>query len=505
MLQHLKRLGTETATYGVSTIVGRFLNFLLVPFYTNVLLPGEYGVVTYVYSIIAFVNVLYAYGMESAFFKYASTREMGGEKQNFSTAFLSLALTSAVLTLVVCGAKEPIGAILRIPADALVIVYYSAGMLAFDTLSIIPFAILRMEHRARQFAAIKIVNIVINVVMNVVLLVYFRSGITGIFLSGFTASVVTFLILAPTIVRHLELHIRSGLLRALLRFGLPSIPAGLAAMAVQVIDRPILRSLTDDATVGIYQANYRLGIFMMLIVQMYDYAWRPFYFALAQTKDAKQVFARVLTYLVLFMSLVFLLLLLFLDEVVHLQIFGRHLIHPGYWSGLPIVPVVLGGYFFLGVYTNISAGIYIEKKTIYLPFITLFAAVINIVANYLLIPSFGMAGAAWATFWAYLGMAAAGYAVVRKIYPVSYEWGRIAKILLALAVVTGISYAGVGAVASPALRIFAKIGLVALFAGSLAAMRFFRAGELSALTRLVRSGMPGGSDASTGTDSPGPV
>jgi O-antigen/teichoic acid export membrane protein len=227
---------------------------------------------------------------------------------------------------------------------------------------------------------------------------------------------------------------------------------------------------------------------------MYDYAWRPFYFSLAQDKDAKQIFSRVLTYLVLFMSAIFLILLLFLDDLVKMSIFGRHLIHPNYWAGLPIVPVVLGGYFFLGVYTNISAGIYIQKKTLYLPFITLFAAVINIIANYVLIPLFGMAGAAWATFWAYLGMAAAGYLVTRKIYPIHYEWSRIAKILLALLLVTGIYYAGIAGISPTLIREFAKVGLVGLFICAMIIMKFFRGNERDFFLRIVKNGIGKGGD-----------
>jgi O-antigen/teichoic acid export membrane protein len=484
MLQHLKRLGSETAIYGTSTIVGRFLNFLLVPFYTNVLLPGEYGVVTYVYSIIAFVNVIYAYGMESAFFKYASTRELGTVKQNFSTSFLALVSTSLFFSIVLLFFKSGIVSALKIPEENSVIILYSIGMMAFDTMSIIPFAVLRMEHKARHFAALKVLNIVINVVMNIVLLVGFHLGVVGIFISGFAASCITFLVLLPAIWQHIEPGSKPELLKALLKFGFPSIPAGLSAMAVQVIDRPILRSLTDDATVGIYQANYRLGIFMMLIVQMYDYAWRPFYFSAAQEENAKEIFARVLTYLVLFMSVVFLLLTLFIDDVVKISFFGRHLIHPSYWPGLPLVPVVLLGYLFLGIYTNISAGIYIQKKTTYLPFITLVGAVVNIVANYILIPSMGMMGAAWATFWAYFGMAIAAFVVVRKIYPVVYEWNRIIKIFLTLAVVLAIYYYFVTALDSTAIRLIAKFCLGGLFIMLMVVLKFFRNNEIGFIKNL---------------------
>jgi O-antigen/teichoic acid export membrane protein len=486
MLQQLKRLGSETAMYGTSTIVGRFLNFLLVPFYTNVLQPGEYGIVTYVYSIIAFVNVIYAYGMESAFFKYASTRELGPVKKNFSTAFLSLISTSVVFSFVLLMLNASIGTSLQIPEQSRVILFYAIGMLAFDTMSIIPFAVLRMEHKAKQFAAIKVLNIVINVVMNIVLLVGYHCGIVGIFISGVTASLATFLVLLPTVFRNISFGINTGLLKALLKFGLPSVPAGLSAMAVQVIDRPILRALTDDATVGIYQANYRLGIFMMLIVQMYDYAWRPFYFSAAQEENAKEIFSRVLTYLILFMSIVFLFLTLFIYDIVKISFFGRHLIHPSYWSGLSLVPIVLLGYFFLGIYTNVSAGIYIQKKTVYLPVITLVGALVNIGANFLLIPSMGMIGAAWATFWAYFGMALVAYLVARRVYPVIYEWNRILKIFLTLSIIAALYYYVVVSMDASVLRLLVKLSLVGMFIGSMFILKFFKQSEVTFMKNMLR-------------------
>ncbi|MBI1804276.1 MAG: polysaccharide biosynthesis C-terminal domain-containing protein [Ignavibacteriae bacterium] len=484
MFDKIKRLGSETAIYGASTILSRFLNFLLVPFYTNVLVPGEFGIVSYIYSMIAFVNVIYSYGMESAYFKYASTMELGTEKQNFSTPFLSLFMTSVLFSFAIVAAASPIVGALKIPPEYKSIVLYAAGILALDAIAIIPFASLRMEHRAKLFATVKFLNILTNVVMNVLLLAVFHKGVTGIFISGFVASALTVVLLLPTILRHLIVDMKNDLLGALVRFGLPSIPAGLAAMAVQVIDRPILRSLTDDATVGIYQANYRLGIFMMLIVQMYDYAWRPFYFSMAKEENAKEVFARVLTYIVLLMSVVFLVLTFFIGDIVKISIFGRHLIHQNYWGGLNIVPIVLLGYLFLGMYTNISAGLYIEKKTNYLPIITLIAAAVNIAANYTLIPSMGMLGAAWATFWAYLAMAIAGYFFAQRVYPVRYEWGRMAKLLIALGVSVGVSMIFPFDELSQGMEVALKVGLLGVFALMLFAMRFFRGGETVYMKRM---------------------
>lgn len=490
MLQQLKRLGSDTAIYGISTIIGRALNFLLLPFYTNVLPPGDYGIVSYVFSIIAFVNVLYAYGMESGYFKYSSTLEIGTQKENFSTPLLLLVVSSTLFSLLMAAAAAPIAAGLGLPAPLTPIVYCASGVLAFDALAIIPFAALRTEHKPRLFASIKVVNIVITVVMNIILLVGLRTGVIGIFVSNLVASGCTLLMLVPTVKRHFRIGVNKSLMNALLRFGLPFIPAGLATMAVQVIDRPILRSLTDDATVGIYQASYRLGIFMMLIVQMYDFAWRPFYFSTAGEPNAKQLFARVLTYLFLFMSGIFLVVSFFIEDMVKLSFFGHHIIHPSYWGGLNIVPVVLVGYMFLGISNNMSAGIYIEKKTTYMPAITFAGALVNIAANYLLIPSMGMLGAAWATLLAYLVMALVLYMVVQKVYPIRYEFGRLLKIAAASGVVfAAYKYVPLDG-SAPVVNILAKTVLLFLFAGMMYLMKFFERGELAAVKNLfVRQNM----------------
>ena len=483
MFDKIKRLGTETAIYGISTVLGRFLNFLLVPFYTNVLQPGEYGTVTYVYSFIAFLNIVYGYGMESAYFKYSSTREIGTPGQHFSVPFISLGISSLVFSLFLGMSAPAIGDLAGLPNGSSSIVWYSAWILFFDALAIIPFASLRMEGKAKAFAFIKFLNIAINVASNIVLLLVLRTGIEGIFISGVISSAATFLILIPTIMRRFEFSLSRDLYRALLKFGLPYVPAGLATMIIQVVDRPVLRLLTDDAVLGVYQANYRLGIFMMLIVAMYDYAWRPFFLAHAADPHAKVLFARVLTYLVLLMSILFLLLSFAIPEIVHIRILGRYIIHPDYWSGLSIVPVVLLAYGFLGIYNNLIAGIYIENKTSKLPAITFAGAFVNVAANFALIPVLGMMGAALATLLSYVVMAAVLYFIVQRVYPVRYEFGRLAKIAVALLIVFGCSLIiGVGP-----YRIVWKTLLLVVFCGLIYWMKFLEPAELGEILGMFKT------------------
>ncbi|MBP1647597.1 MAG: Membrane protein [Bacteroidetes bacterium] len=481
MLTKLKRLFADTAIYGISTILGRFLNFLLVPFYTNVLVPGDYGIVAYVYSLIAFVGVLYAYGMESAYFKYTSTLEMGTPRDNFTTPFLSLLVSSAIFSALMSLLAPGLARLADLPSNGSAIVTYTAWILFLDTIVLVPFASLRMEGKAKLFAALKFANIVINVTANLVFLLIYHAGVEGIFMSGLIASASTALMLLPTIVRHFTPRFSPDLYRALLRFALPYLPAGLAAMMMQVVNRPILKALTDDATVGVFQANYKLGIFMMLMVSMFDYAWRPFFLTNASDPGAKRLFARVLTYFVLIMAAVFLVLSFFTPDLVRLQVFGRHIIAPGYWGGLSIVPVVLAAYVFLGIYNNLMPGIYIQKKTSYLPGITLAGAATNVIANFLLIPPLGMMGAGLATLLSYAVMAGVLYVVVQRIYPVAYEWGRVGKIAAAAAVVYALSLV----LPMGEYHLIGKFGLLVLFALLMIWMKFFVPAELAWVKRAV--------------------
>ena len=482
MFDKIRRLGSDTALYGISTILGRFLTFILTPIYTHVLITDDLGVVATVYAYIAFFNVIYGYGMEGAFMKYVSTLEIGDRKQNFSVPFFSVGATALLLSTLIILLRTPLADVVGVPLSQSVIIPYAGLILFFDTLTIVPFASLRMQRRAKTFVAVRLAGITLNVLLNLLLVVVWKQGVEGIFLSGVLSSAFAFALLVPHVLSELTPHLPKGLLQALLRFGLPSVPAGLASMMIQVINRPIMGAMAGTAAVGVFQANYRLGIFMMLLVSMFDFAWRPFFLTHASDREARPLFARVLTYYALIATGIFLVLTFFISDIVTAPIFaGRSLFAPAYWGGLDIVPWILLGYLFLGIYNNLLAGIYIEKKTGYLPAVTFTGAAVNIVATVLLIPPWGMMGAAFATFLAYFLMALTLYFVVRRFYRVPYEWKRLLKIAIAAGVVTALYLiidAGVYA-------LLWKIALLLLFLLLLASMKFFVPSEIAGITRLL--------------------
>ncbi len=440
MFQKLKELTKDTAIYGISTMVGRFLNFLLVPFYTNLFPPAEYGIIQLIYAYIAILNIVYIYGLDSAYLKFAAFKDVGDEKDNFSTPYITIFLTSIVFSLLIALNSNPIAESLRIPGKYEYLIQVVGLLLVFDSLQVIPYLKLRLERKAVKFSTFRIINILVNILLNIILILVLKWGIEAIVISNVIASFVSFALVTPEIFKYFRLKIHPELLKRLLKFGLPYLPAGFAVMIVQVIDVPILEKLTDFQTVGIYKANYRMGIFMMLFVNMFQYAWQPFFLTNAKEENAKQMFAKVLTYFTLVGSIILVVISLFISDIVHIKISGYSLIGPEYWSGLSIIPIILFAYLVNGMYVIFSAGIYIEEKSLYVPFISGAGALTNVVANFLLIPIWGITGAAFATLLSYLVMTIGYYFVTQKFYKIDYEFNRIFKIISGITVTAVIYY-----------------------------------------------------------------
>ena len=477
MLDRIFKLGKEAAIYGLSSIVGRFLNFLLVPFLTNYLLKSELGVYSYIYSYVAFIFVLYGYGMDAAYMRFVVSLEGWDKNQAVSVPFFSLVGTSSVFSLLIWLGAAPITRLLDIGPEHIDLVRYAAWILFFDTLAIVPFAYLRMENRAKAFAGLRVFNIVINVILTIVLLVVLKLKLESLFIANLGASALTAVALVIVVAPRLTVRFSGGLYKEMLRFGLPYIPAGLAGIAIQVIDRPILKALTDDATVGVYQAGYRLGVLMMLVVGMFDYAWRPFFLTHANDEDAPRLFSKVFTYFMGLMMLVFVIGSLFVQDVARIPLFGGTFIGSAYWGGLGIVPIVLFAYVFTGAYVNFVVGVYLAKKTKYLPYATGGGALVNVVANFLLIPRYGIVGAAVATLLSYLVMAIGIYFPSQRLYHVNYEWGRLARLMVAaLSVVVTVLLLNLEPASAGGISI--KLAFTLLFLLLVLALRVFDSADI---------------------------
>ena len=431
MLRDLKSLGRDTVIYGLSTVVGRLVNVFLLPIYTHYLAPGDYGVASTVFAYLAFLNVVYAYGMDLAFMRF-SGRGKDGETGNFSTPFFSVAATSILLSAAIYVFAGPVARLADVPPGLENVVKLSAWILALDAIAIVPFAELRLARRATAYAGIKTANIILNVALTYFFLGRLRLGVPGVFLAAMAASSATLTMLAPVVAKKLEFKFDRPLHKEMLHFGLPLIPAGIASMVVQVIDRPIMMRMSGDAAVGIYTANYKLGIFMQLIINMFDMAWRPFILPRAESPDVKRLIARVLTYFCAGSAVVVIAVSLFIRDVVALPLLGgKPLIHPDYWSGLPVVPWVLLAYFFNGVYYNFLTPVNLAKRNDLVAVATALGAIVNVAAILILLPRWGIVGAAAATLLAYVVMACVLYFLAQKVYPVDYEWARLTRVAAA--------------------------------------------------------------------------
>ncbi len=434
MIDKLRSLLSDTAVYGVSTIVGRFLSFLLTPLYLNYLAPAEFGQVALLYSYIAFINIFFSFGMESAFFRFYSFEDEDKNRRVFSNAFFAIVIVGATLTALAWAAAPAVARVLDVSIGSKFIRY--SFLIAFlDAVVLIPFGVLRMKRRSKKFALMKFGVIAFNLVANLVFVAGLGTGADGIFWAGMASSCAGVLLLTGEIRRYLVVQVDTGLLRAMAAFGLPTLPASFAAIVLQIADRPILQSIAGNTAVGIYQAAYKLGIPMMMAVTVFEYAWKPFFLQHYRDREARTLFSHVLTYFTVLCAAIFLLTGLFIEYIAYLPFVGGRFIPQAYMAGIGIIPVVLGAYYFLGIFTNLTAGVYLRKRTKYLPLVTGAAAAVNVILNYTLDPYYGMWGAAWATLGAYAVSALLLYCLTRRMYPIRYEWG---KMLITAGITVGV-------------------------------------------------------------------
>ncbi|MFI5202081.1 MAG: oligosaccharide flippase family protein [Candidatus Kapaibacterium sp.] len=506
MKEQIKALSKETLIYGASTVIGRFLNFLLVPFYVNVLDPAMYGVSASMYTYMSFLNIIYTMGLEAAYFRYASRgeherRSDEEERRLFSGPFLFILIFGGILTalfllfapmLVWPVFHDPKVDITKWVPEFTRILRISAIIILLDSLNFIPFAALRIDRRAKWFGVIRLTGIIITLALNFIFILQLRMGVEGIFYANLIASASMLLMLAPTIKRRFEFRISRPVMKKLFPFGITNVPAYLSSMMVQVIDRPIVQAFLGLAILGVYQANYRMGIIMMVFVSLFEYAWRPFFLREARTDDkrARLVFARVFTYFMVIACLGFLALAMFLPDllavrlpIIHHAIFQKKI----YLTGLNIIPVVLAAYIFQGMYTNFIAGIYIEEHNKVLPFVTGLGAAVNVITNLLLIPVMGIMGAALATLFAYMAMAGALYWQAQKVYFVPYDWRRVGMVALFVAIAFAIDYFYVDPYLHSASKVLMKLALLFAVILILFLTGFFSKGEMEALKAMLRA------------------
>ncbi len=442
MAKDIKRLGKETLVYGTSTVLARLLNFCLVPFYTYYLIPGQYGIIATVFAAVALFNVVFLFGMDQSYLRFAS--DAPDKNKVFRQCFYGVLINGAVLGGLLWLFNESAARLIGITSQAGYLLKLAAVILFLDVLNMIPFTKLRLERRAWYFASVRTASIVVNVLGNIYFIAVLHKGIASILWANIFASLASLLLLSPVVYSELKQNYSFAfdwkLEKEMLAFAWPFVPSGLASLFVSVIDKPILVHLAGPEQVGIYQANFKIGVFMMLIVSMFDQAWRPFFLAHAKDNDAKDTFARVLSYFAALASWVLLGLIFLIPDIIQSNLLGSfHLIAPAYWSGLAVIPLVLGGYFCYGLYVNFMVGPVLTKKTRVLLWITLLGAAVSITTNLTLVPQLGILGAGWAVLLSYATMAVALFCFTQRVYPICYEYKKLAALAVLAAVTVVIS------------------------------------------------------------------
>jgi O-antigen/teichoic acid export membrane protein len=430
-------LAGQTAIYGLPSILGRLLNYFLVPFYTRVLAEGEFGSFSVMYSYTGILIVVLTYGMETAYFRYAAKCE--NHPNVYSSTFLSIFSTSLLFVAVAQLFPSTIASWIDY-ADHPEYVRWFGIIIGVDALISIPFAYLRQQGKAKRFAVIRFSNIVINIGLNLFFILFcpyilkmegdsfLKSAIGSffntndlvsyVFISNLIASVCSMVLLFPEIIKGFG-KFDVAIWKKLIAFGLPMLLVGLSGNINENIDKLMLRYILPgdiaEAQVGIYAACYKISILMTLFNQAYRYAAEPFFFSYAENRDSKNVYALLLNYFVIIVGALYLITMLFLDVLILF-------IGPNFRSGQAVVPVLMLGLLFLGVYYNLSVWYKLTDKPLYGAIISIIGSVITIVINAVTIPLIGYMGSAWATLICYASMMVISYFWGQKHFPVKYNF-----------------------------------------------------------------------------------
>jgi O-antigen/teichoic acid export membrane protein len=457
----IKQLTGETAIYGLSSILGRLVNWVvLTPYFTRIFSTEEYGIVSELYFYIAFLLVFFTYRFETAFFRFASKRESTAADQEhadtvFTTASLSILGTTLLFTSILLALASAIASWLQYPGQAAFVRVFIL-IIALDALAAIPFARLRMDNRPLRFAFIRLLAIALNIS----LIFFFLEGcpwlltkgqewvswiydperrVAYVFWANLLTSLATLLWLLP-LYRRLAWRFAQDIWQRMLRYALPLVVAAAAGITNALIGTPLLKAWGPGTTAenlalgGLFAAGAKLAVLMSLFIQAFNYAAEPFFFRQAATSADRQLYADVARGFALVGSLAFLGIMLYLELI-------QYFLGEDFSEGLGILPILLIANFLLGLFYNFSIGFKLTDRTLYGGYIALLGAAVTLGVNYVFIPSLTYYAPAWAALACYLVMVVIAYLLVQRWWPVPYQLGRMSYYLLLALAVWGISLA----------------------------------------------------------------
>lgn len=451
-MSRLKTLYKQTFIYGLATVVPKMISFLLVRLHTDKSVlsnVADYGDVSLIFAYFVLFNVLLAYGMETAFFRFFNSDEH--KKTVLSTSAISLLLTSTMVLAIGYIFRQDLSSLIHIDADYIVLVLW---ILFFDALVIIPFAYLRALGKTIKYTVVKLTNVILNLGLNIVLLLYLKSWaetstlwqtfykpdfeVHYIFIANVIASGVTLLLLISFYFK-LNYSFSTTLWKKMLRYAFPVLVAGVAFSINETFDRILLERLLPENlsknAIGTYSACYKLALFMMLFATAYRLGVEPFFFNNAKDTDAKTNYAKILEFFVIFGALILLSVVVFVDVLKLILIPNE-----AYWEAMTVVPILLLAYLFLGIYHNLSVWYKITDRTKFGAYISIFGALITLLINIIFIPKFGYMASATATLFAYATMAVTSYTLGKKHYAIPYNLKKIGLYLAMSIMFSGLSF-----------------------------------------------------------------
>ena len=448
-----KNLFKQTAIYGLATVIPRMFSFLLVPLYTDLLPKEEYGKISIIFAGMIFFNVILAYGMETAFFRFYNKET--NKSAVVETTSISIFWTSFIFLVISLLSQNTIAKWSGIDGQ---FITYTIWILVLDALVIVPFSKLRVNQQPIRYAIVKIGNVAVNLFLNIFFLIslpaiaksnpehflstfYIENFQIGyIFVSNIVASLLTFLVLSPTYFK-LKWQFDYKLWKQMMKYGMPIMIAGIAFAINEQFDKILLGYLLPSniavSEVGVYSACYKLGLFMVLYRTAYTLGIEPFFFSHASNENAPQTYATITKYFVIFGSFILLSVIVFADilKIIMIQ-------NSSYWEAMKVVPLIILANFFLGIYTNLSVWYKLIDKTHYGAYISIVGAIITLALNYLLIPTMSYYGSAIATIAAYGSMMGISYYFGNKYYPIPYDINKISIYLLVSIGFSAISFYG---------------------------------------------------------------
>jgi O-antigen/teichoic acid export membrane protein len=439
-LNPLKKLASQTAVYGLPTIIGRLLNYLLNPLYAYTFSTSEMGIVTSAYSYVSFLLIFFTYGMETALFRFSQVEDQ--KQKVYTTALSSLFISSSVFVLIAVIFSGSIAEAVKFDGHPEYVTWF-AIIIGTDALMAIPFAKLREQGRARRFAMVKLLHICVYIGLNLFFILFCKQvydapqsvfkpfvekvydpeiGIGYIFIANLVASLVTLLVLLPEMLK-VKMVFETEIWKRMIRYAMPLLIAGLAGMINETLDRILLTQLLPEeealSQTGIYGSCYKVSIIMTLFIQTFRFAAEPFFFSHFKEKDSKKTYAEIMKFFVIVCSFIFLGTMMNMQWIQYLA--GSE----EFRTGIKVVPILLLANMFLGIFWNQSIWYKLTGQTHYGALLTIFGAVITIVLNFYWIPRIGYMGCAWATLICYASMMLASYFMGNKHYPVDYDLKRI--------------------------------------------------------------------------------